>query len=726
MKQVTQNLGDGRVRVVEVPVPIAGPHSVLVRVERSLVSVGTERAKVELGRSSLLEKARRRPDDVKKVLDRVRRDGLLSTYKMVKGRLEQDSPLGYSVAGKVVGVGELVAGIRTGDRVACAGAGYANHAEMVSVPGSLCARVPDDVTADSAAYTTLGAIAMQGVRQANVTFGDTVLIIGLGLLGLIATQIAKAAGCIVIGFDLDESKVALALACGADAAVSGGHDDVAAVTELMTAGRGADAVIITASTRSSEPVRLAGQVARDRAPVVVVGDVGMDVPRSPFYEKELSLHLSRSYGPGRYDPLYEEFGIDYPDGYVRWTERRNMEEFLRLVSVGAIRTDLLTTHRFSIDDAPAAYDLIVDADAEPVPVGVLLEYSSESAQALTGTKAQRPVRDPSGQVGIGMIGAGNFATSTLVPALKRQSVDLRGIATATGLRANDVAERDGFAFAAADAADLLADAATSGVVIATRHETHARLAADVLCSGRHVFCEKPLALTREELDEVVAAWLASSADCMVGFNRRYSPMARTIREALDALGAQATIQIRVNAGRIPEDHWIQRLEQGGGRIVGEMCHFVDLAAFLGGGEVRRVAAFGLDNGKSPALQDSLVVSMVMGSGSVASITYCAEGDPAVSKESVEVFSAGRTWLIDDFRTLTIAAGGKVVKRDGSTVDKGHNAEIASFVALCRGEVVDESGRFEYAVASMDATFAVVEALSSGCVVDVPSRGLARG
>ncbi len=713
MKQVTQSMKDGTIRVLDVPIPALGAHNVLVRVVRSLVSVGTERSKVELGRSSLIEKARKRPDDVRKVLDRVRRDGLLGTYKMVMDRLEQASPLGYSISGVVEAVGELVAGVQPGDHVACAGAGYANHAEYVSVPGSLCVRIPDGVEFDQAAYSTLGAIAMQGFRQAQPSVGDTVGVIGLGLLGLITVQIAKAAGCVVVGFDPDEERTKLAESLGVDAAAAGGTDEFAGQVERLSHGLGADAVIITASTRSSDPVNLAAEVARDRGVVVVVGDVGMDLSRAPYYGKELSLRLSRSYGPGRYDPSYEEYGIDYPEGYVKWTERRNMEEFLRLVSTKAVDTTTLTTHRFSIDEAPKAYDLIVTPGEQEV-IGVLLEYASAPGAAADLSAPARPARKQKESVAIGMVGAGNFATSTLLPALSGlPGVELRGIVTASGLRAEDAAARHGFAYAAASVDDLLDDDATDAVIVATRHDTHARFVVAGLSRGKDVFVEKPLALTREELDDVIrAAAGADGASVMVGFNRRYSPAAVAVRAQIRQRAAVPLIQIRVNAGEIAADHWIQRLEEGGGRIVGEVCHFVDLACFLAGSRPTSVHAYGLSNGKPPALQDSLVCSMQFASGAVASITYASGGDTAYPKELVEVFCGGSTLVIDDFRRLTHVESGKTQRKDYGKVDKGHAEEMATFVRLAGGKSEDAE-TLDEAVETTRATLAIVESLSTG-------------
>jgi len=703
--------------VFDVPRPTGGAHQVLVRVSRSLISAGTERSKVELGQSTLLQKARRRPEDVKKVLDRVRREGLLDTYKMVQGRLEAASPLGYSCAGTVEQVGDLVQGIRPGDRVACAGAGYANHAEFVSVPQNLCVVLAEGVDFDAAAFTTLGAIALQGFRQAGSVLGDRVAVIGLGLLGQLTVQIARSAGCEVIGVDLSEEKMELARQFGAKGTVRADSADAAASIMSLTGGSGADAVLITAASSGNSPIVLAGQIARDRANVVVVGDVRIDVPRSPFYEKELTVKLSRSYGPGRYDAMYEEYGVDYPDGYVRWTERANMAEFVRLLALGHVDVAPLTTHRFVVSDAPAAYDLVTGKVSEPF-IGVLLEYPHETPETVE--VAVRKPKVSEGDVGVSFIGAGNFVTATLMPALQAiGGTAFRGILTSTGLSAGDVAAKRGFAFATDDVETVLADEATDVVIVGTRHDTHAALVVSLLERSKHVYVEKPLASTRAGLELVLKAYAESESSVMVGFNRRFSPLAREAIERLTGMKEPRTIAIRVNAGAIPKDHWIQQLESGGGRIVGEMCHFVDLAACLAGSPATTVYAADTANGKSAALQDSLTSVLRYQNGSVATITYCADGDTAAGKELVEVMCSGMSIRIDDFRSLDITAGGKTKTTRLASVDKGHKDEMRAVVDMATGKY-DAASLFAEAVSSSLATFAVVESLTTGLPVAVES------
>lgn len=731
MRQVVQSLDRGVVRVVDVPMPSAGPHQVLVRTACSLISAGTERTKVELGQSSLIAKARRRPDDVRKVLDRIRREGLLDTVSMVRGRLSEASPLGYSCAGTVEAVGDLVTGVRPGDRVACAGAGYANHADYVAVPQNLVARVPDGVEFEHAAFTTLGAIALQGFRQSGAALGDRVAVIGLGLLGQLTVQISRAAGCEVIGLDLDDDKLALATTLGASAVVRADAADAAERCVAATAGLGADAVLITAASPGNEPVVLAGRIARDRATVVVVGDVRIDIPRSPFYEKELTVRMSRSYGPGRYDPLYEEYGIDYPEGYVRWTERANMQEFLRLLETGQVDVAPLITHRFDIHDAPAAYEVVTGKTGERF-IGVVLSYGQTTPTALTlpvrrldleRTPSPAPAagdsrRRATSEVGVSLIGAGNFATATLLPALKAQpGVVLRGVVSSGGLSAGDVAARHGFAYAALDTSEVLADPETDLVVVATRHDTHAQLVSQALRAGKHVFVEKPLAVTRAELDEVLDAYRGANSLAMVGFNRRFSPLVDQALATLAGVQAPRTVVVRVNAGPIAKDHWIQQLESGGGRIVGEMCHFIDLASCLANASPRAVHAVSAGREASPALQDSLAAVIAYDNGSVATVVYCSDGDTAAGKEFVEVMCGGIVVRIDDFRTITVTTAGRTRSRRLASVDKGHKAEMRALVEAIR-TAAGLDRLFVEAVTSTVATLAVIESLASGLPASV--------
>jgi len=681
MKQVLQEMDTGALRLVDVPAPLVRPGGVLVRTRYSVISVGTERSKIELGRKSLLGKARERPDQVRKVLDAVKREGVASAYRKVRSRLSAPSPLGYSCAGVVEAVGPGVDDIEVGQLVACAGAGYANHAERVWVPKNLVVPVPEGVAADEAAFATLGAIALQGVRQADVRLGETVAVIGLGILGQLTVQLLRAAGVQPIGIDVDAARVALAERHGAAGVLR--SEDVAGRVAVLSGGIGADAVIITAATSSEDPIRLAGEIARDRGRVVVVGAVPIRPPRSPYYEKELEIRLSRSYGPGRYDPEYEEKGHDYPVGYVRWTERRNLGEFLRLLSTGAVRMDELITHRFPFAEVERAYGTLTGEEGRGA-LGVVLEYPEEATEEPRRIVV-RDVADPrapvTGPIGVGLIGAGNFAQDVLIPSLKRLGVEFRGVVTASGLTARGVAEKHGFAYAASSADEVLADPGTHVVVVATRHDEHARLAAEALRAGKAVFVEKPLALDEASLEDVLGA-ASQGGPLMVGFNRRFAPATQFVRERLERTAGARVVHIRVNAGAVPATSWVHDPEVGGGRLVGEGCHFIDLALYLAGSPAVEVSAQAIA-GSDPAaaLQDNVVVTLRCADGSIASILYTSKGNPRSGKERIEVFAGGVSAVIDDFRGAEVH-GAKRERWKGRQ-DKGHHAELEAFVRAVR-------------------------------------------
>lgn len=719
---------DGRIEVLDVPPPTLRPHGVLVRTAWSLISAGTERSKVDLGQKNLLAKARSRPDQVGQVIDKVRRDGLLQTYRTVKARLEERSPIGYSSAGVVIEVGELSGGLRPGDRVACGGGEYASHAEVAYVPATLCVPVPAEVGLDVAAFATVGAVALQGVRQSGVTVGDRVAVIGLGLVGQITVQLLRAAGCEVAGVDPDQSRCAAAERFGALLVTLATGGSAAQALLAATAEQGYDAVIIAAGTKEDGPIELAGRIARDRGTVVVVGDVGLHVPRAPFYEKELTLKLSRSYGPGRYDPLYEELAIDYPIGYVRWTEQRNMAEFIRLVAEGRVDVTSLITHRFPIGDAAQAYATLSEPGSNSL--GVVLEYPQTEPEqqriwigrSAGGTAAHiSPAESKAGEaiVGVSFLGAGNFATATLLPALSADPrFGKRGVYTTSGLSARDVAERQNFAYCAGSADEMLSDPDTHAVVIATRHASHAELAEKALRAGKTVFVEKPLGITEDELNAVVAAQRDTGGRLTVGFNRRFSPLTRKVVGELVRRSTPLCVLIRVNAGSIPDTHWIQRPEEGGGHIVGEMCHFVDLAGRLVGGPPTTVYAVSADRTKALALCDTLAATLSFADGSVATLTYAATGDTAYPKERIEVYCEGKVLVIDDFKTVTVTQGGRTRTTRLTRADKGHAAEMNAFLDLAQGLPVPEL-TFADCVASTAATFKIIESLTTGLPVSVP-------
>ncbi len=724
MKQVLQQVRGGDIEVVDVPAPKLLAGCVLVRTAASLVSVGTERASSEFARKNLLLKARMRPDLVREVWNKVRRDGVASTVAAVRNRMDQPSAPGYSSAGTVLAVGDGVTDIQPGDRVACAGAGHAVHAEIACIPRLLLARIPSDsaVRLEHAAATTVGAVALHGVRTGAVQLGDIVGVIGLGLLGQLTVQILKAAGCRVVGMDIDRERADLALRLGADAA-SVSATAFADECMQMSGGRGADAILITAQTPSSDPVNLAAEVARDRAVITAVGTVGMSLERRPFYEKELDFRVSRSYGPGRYDAAYEQKGVDYPIGYVRWTETRNMEAFLRLLADGNVDVGALITHRFPINDAPSAYELITGVSREKF-LGVLITYPETVAETARVIAAAENVAAPSTaakSVAIGLLGAGSFATSTLLPAIKRVGdVSLVGVCAANGSHSQQAAKKFGFRYAATGEDAIISDATINTVVIATRHNLHARQVIAAVNAGKHVFCEKPLCLNEDELRDIVRACDPQSSGkplLMVGFNRRFAPLALRLKAFLHEIHEPLAVHYRVNAGFIPADHWLNDPEQGGGRIIGEVCHFVDFLTFLAGAAPVEVEAHGLANpGKYS--NDNVISSVRFADGSRGTISYLANGDKAYSKERVEVFGGGAVAVLEDFRRLeTVSQGRKQVFRSLLRQDKGHRGEWKAFVDAIRTGADSPLSLAEIATAML-ATFALEESRSTGRPVAV--------
>lgn len=682
MKQVVQNFKTGELKVEELPPPVLRPGGVLVRTAYSLISAGTERTTVATAQSSLIGKARQRPDLVKQVLDSVRREGLVNTYEKVMARLETVKALGYSAAGTVIEVGEGVSGFRIGDQVACAGVGYASHAEINFVPTNLCTLLPEGISLAGAAYTTLGAIAMQGIRQAQVHLGENVVVIGLGLIGQLTIQMLKAAGCRILGIDLDQAVVDLAIKSGAHQAINR-SEDVHKLVDAFTQGRGADSIILTASTNSNDPVKLAGEIARDRGRVVVVGAVKMDIPREHYYMKELELCLSRSYGPGRYDPDYEEYGQDYPIGYVRWTEKRNMEEFLRLVAEKHINLELLTTHRFPVEKASDAYDLILGKTGERC-CGVLLEYPKDGKviSRIATRYSDKSSSPTKGELAVGFIGAGNFATASLLPHLRTaKGVKLTGVANSTGVSSKNTAERFRFAFSSTDAKEVINDSNTNCVFIATRHSTHGELVLAALKKGKAVFVEKPLCLNQTELKAIFQAQQESGQALLVGFNRRFSPLAIQLKQAFGRKTSPYSMIYRVNAGFIPKDNWIQDPLQGGGRIIGEVCHFIDLMQFFTDADPIQVFAQSIKSGSDKETdEDSVMINITFSDGSIGTVHYLAIGDKSFPKERLEVFGAGSVAVLDDFKTATFTRNNNSSKFASSGQDKGHRTEVESFIA----------------------------------------------
>ena len=599
MKQVLQNLRSGEVEVLDVPVPSLRAGFALIKTAASLVSAGTERSLVEFAQKSLLSKAQSRPDLVRQLLVKAQSDGLVSAVGAAFSRLEHSFPLGYSSSGTIIEVGGGMEGFRAGQRVACAGGGHAVHAEYSLVPKNLIASLPQKVSFEAGAFATLGAIAMHAFRLADVQLGSRIAVIGAGVLGLLAAGIAKAAGCDVVAIDLDENRLAIAKEMGVRAILREGAE---AASDSLSKGRGFDAVLICADSPSSDPVNLAGEIAGERAKVIAVGAVDLSIPRNLYYRKELSFIVSRSYGPGRYDPEYEERGRDYPAGYVRWTEGRNLEAFVELVSSGKLDITPLISHRFPIEEAAEAYELIIGKKKEPF-LGVLFTYPHAEKLDKVDDK-QTVVLVPGDKkehagVKVGVLGAGNFAANVMLPAMRRvKHLGLEGIASGSGLTASQVGRRFGFRYATSDEEEVIKDPQSNAIAILTRHHHHARQVVSALKAGKHTFCEKPLALKESELDEISAALKKKKSPLlMVGFNRRFSPLGVALKEFFAACDEPMMVYYRVNAGSIPLDHWVHDPEQGGGRILGEVCHFVDFLTFLVGELPSSVRASG--RGASP-------------------------------------------------------------------------------------------------------------------------------
>ena len=676
MRQLVQNYRSGALKVSEVPAPAARSRGIVAATRNSLISAGTERASAQVARMSLIGKAMARPDLARKVAAQVSQKGVVETLSLVFNRLDAPVAPGYSCAGVVVEVGREVRDLKIGDRVACAGQNYASHAEVVFIPRNLCVRIPDEVSFEDASYVALGAIALQGIRQSEPALSEVVAVIGLGLLGQLTVQMLIANGCTVVGTDLDPNKLELARKWGATAVAP---DRLAETVAGLSNGRGADAVIITANSKDDGPVTAAAEICRKRGRIVVVGAVGMNLPREPFYLKEIDLRLSTSYGPGRYDPQYEEEGIDYPEAYVRWTEQRNMEAFLTLLQSGRIRTSELTTHRFPIEQAQAAYELILEG-TEPY-LGVTLEYprGNEARRARTVVLDRRA---PAGAVRLGLIGAGNHVNDALLPHLRaRQDVELRAVCTGTGMKARALAEKLGAAYCSNDSDAILGDATINTVLIGTRHDSHARLVVAALQAGKHVFVEKPLCLDETELALVLEAYAKAAGQGLhltVGFNRRYSPHAHEIRKALAGRANPLVMSYRVNAGAIDPQHWTQNPVVGGGRIIGEACHFVDLMQFVAGSRVSAVSAVSIDRHDSGVTSDQSLLTLEFSDGSVGTLVYAAGGDRSLPKERFEAFGNARAVVLDDFRATEIYHRGRRRLFKTSKQDKGFAAEMAAF------------------------------------------------
>jgi predicted dehydrogenase/threonine dehydrogenase-like Zn-dependent dehydrogenase len=689
MKQILQSLRTGATEIADIPCPKAGRGQLLVHSSRSLISVGTERMLVEFGKAGWIEKARREPERVRMVVDKMRTDGVGPTVEAVLNKLDQPLPLGYCNVGRALEVGDGVEGFSVGDRIASNG----KHAEVVSVPARLCARVPDNVADDEAAFTVIAAIALQGIRLAEPTLGEVVVVTGLGLIGLVTVQLLRAHGCRVLGIDYDSAKLALAKSFGATVVDLSAGDDPVAAANAFSRGRGVDAVIITASTTSSEPMHQAALMSRKRGRIVLVGVAGLELSRADFYEKELTFQVSCSYGPGRHDPVYEADGIDYPVGFVRWTEQRNFEAVLDLMAARQLDMQPLVSHRFDVDDAVKAYEVV--GGSEP-SLGVLVQYPDVSVASGSelrkstlelsspGVPTQRSAVDRQPE-GVAFIGSGNYANAVLIPAFKRAGAVLETIASGSGVSGTHAGRKFGFKRTTTDADSVFSDPNIGAVVIATRHDSHAELVGRALKAGKHVFVEKPLALTQEELSAIELAYAASrtaghNLRLMVGFNRRFAPHIEKMRTLLAGASGPKTFIMTVNAGAIPQSHWTQDSRVGGGRILGEACHFVDLLRFLADSPISDHSALSIGGGPGDGItEDKATITLRFEDGSMGTILYLANGHKSFPKERLEVFSDGRILQLNNYRKLQGFGWAGFTRMNLWRQDKGQNRCAAGFV-----------------------------------------------
>jgi len=643
LKQILQSLKDGSTTVADVPLPRNSKGSLLIETSISLVSVGTEKMLLDFGKAGWIKKARQQPDKVRMVLDKIKTDGIKPTLEAVFNKLDQPLPLGYCNVGEVLQVGSSVDSFKIGDRVISNG----YHAEAVSVPQNLCAKIPENVSNEEASFTVMGAIALQGIRLVKPTLGESVVVIGLGLIGLLTVQLLRANGCRVLGIDFDRDKLDLAKKFGADIVdLSSGQDPVM-ISEAFSRGRGVDAVIVTASTESSEPIHQAANMCRKNGRIVLVGVTGLELSREDFFKKEITFQVSASYGPGRYDPNYEEKGHDYPVGYVRWTEQRNFEAILDMLHSGALDVKSLITHKFDILDAEKAYQLF---DGNEPSLGILLSYPNQvdlQKKSLVISLEENKKNDKSiSSPKISFLGAGNYATSTLISAFKHSGATLNNIASSAGISGAHAAKKFAFNKTTTDSDELFSDKETDAVVITTRHNSHSNFVIQGIKSGKNLFVEKPLCLTLEELENIESGY-NSKCILMVGFNRRFAPHIQKIKELLESKKSPKSIIMTINAGSIPSDHWTQDLEVGGGRIIGEACHFIDLARFLIGYPIKNYHRFTM----SDITDDTSTIQLFFEDGSICTINYFSNGAKSFPKERIEIFASGGILQLDNYRKL---------------------------------------------------------------------------
>jgi len=720
MLQVVQSVRSGNLELLEVPPPVLLPGGVIVRTAASIISPGTEKMVMELAKKTLIGKARERPDLVRQVITKVRTHGVVTTFQNVVAKMDKPLPLGYSAAGVIESVSPEVLDLKVGDRVAIAGAGYASHAEINFVPRNLAALIPNSVSFEEAAYSTVAAIAMQGVRLARPELSEVVVVSGLGLIGLIAVQLLKASGCRVLGIDFNKDKVDAGLRLGMDEGVVLPDDDAHRAVDRFTRGRGVDLTLITAATTSNQPIELAGEITRRKGRIVVVGAVGLNIPRDVYYRKELEVKVSMSYGPGRYDRSYEEGGLDYPYDYVRWTEGRNIESVLDLVSSGKVNVRSLTTHRFPLEKAPDAYQ-VIEKGSESY-IGILLDYDLNKPQQETIPVAPEIQTKQLDRLGIGFVGAGNYSTVHLLPHLKKHAnVQLLGLVSATGLNAKLKAEKFGFAYCTTEIKSVLDDPAINALFIGTRHSTHADFTVAALDAGKHVFVEKPMVVSEEQLEAVIDAYDRANAKqptgLMVGLNRRFAPMVISLKGNF-APEDRLQMIYRVNSGAIPTSTWLHESDEGGGMLVGEMSHFVDLMQFICGERPTRVFASALSlNSQKSADQDNLSIVISFDGGSVGTLCYNTVGNGKVGKERLEVYGGGGVAILDDFRALETVKADKSTRTKSANQDKGQQREVHDTIEAFRSAGAAPIP-FAELVATMRVIFAARRSVASGEAVPV--------
>lgn len=703
MEQLTQNLKNGNMQLLEVPFPIVNKGCVLVRNHFSVISAGTEGKTVKDARLGYIGKAMARKDEVKKVISAIKTIGLTETYKLTMNKLDAPSPLGYSCAGEVIGIADDVTEFKIGDKVACGG-NAAVHSEVVSVPKNLCVKIEESVSLNEACFTTLGAIAIQGIRQADLRLGENCVVIGLGLIGQITMQLLNASGIKSIGIDIDGKAVELSKELGAELVFNRNTEGLEEIIKGITNGQGVDAVIITAATSSTDPVDFAGVVCRKKGKVVIVGAVPAGFKRANYYKKELELKMSSSYGPGRNDKTYEEHGIDYPYAYVRWTENRNMQAFAELLRTKKINLAKLTTHTFDFKEAPSAYKMILEKTENYL--GIVLKYDLK--KTLTSKIILNEIKAIASEPSIGLIGAGSFANNVLLPALKGKC-NFIAVASGKSNNAKNIADKYGFSYCTDKTSEIIIDKNINTIVVATRHDSHGKFVLEALKSNKHVFVEKPLCISEDELEMIRGEKENSKALLMVGFNRRFAPQVQKAQEHFKNLNQPVSINYRINAGTNPADHWIHDKEIGGGRIVGELCHFVDLVAFIANSKIKGVSANSIKDPNN--LNDTLVVNLSFENGSIASISYFSNGNKQLNKEYLEIFGSGHVVVIDDFKDMKII-GESIKESNLSKQDKGHKNEVSAFLdAIKTGKASPIT--FENIYNSMLFTFKIEESVKRG-------------